>query len=79
MLDFLDDTAEYILMSHIVFSKLPGEFQRELMQQYNSNYPTLNNILQSYNDIIKTLVELRVEPVCLGPYRTGISMPLKPR
>lgn len=79
-LDILEeDAAGYILISHIVFSKLPGELQRELMQQYNSNYRTLNNLLQSYNNIIKTQLKLRIEPVHLGPSRNGNSIPLKPR
>lgn len=49
-----EDMAGYISMSLIVYSKLYGELKRVLIQRYNSNYPTLKNILWCYN-ITKTV------------------------
>ena len=55
-LDFLTvDTAGFCFLSHIIFSKLPKPFQRELVHKVNNNYPTLDDIFSCYNDIIRGL------------------------
>ena len=50
-----DNTAGSKLASHIVFSKLPNIIKKELVHKVNSNYPSLKDLLENYNDIIKTL------------------------
>ena len=51
----LDNTAGSKLASHIVFSKLPNIIKKELVHKVNSNYPSLKDLLENYNDIIKTI------------------------
>ena len=55
--DLLDGgTAGCKLMSHIIFSKLPPSVKRELVHKVNSNYPTVDQLFDHYNDILKTLI-----------------------
>ena len=42
-------------MSHIIFAKLPNAFKRELIHKVDKNYPTINDILDNFSDIVKTL------------------------
>ena len=57
-LDFLTpNTSGHILVSHIVFSKLPNIIKRELIHITKNNYPTVTQIFDNYMDVIKTLVK----------------------
>jgi len=51
----IEDSPGCIMVSHILFSKLPMPLKRELTHKLNSNYPSLNSIFECYNDCIKTL------------------------
>ena len=44
------------LMSHIIFSKLPPSVRRELVHKVDSNYPSITQLFEQYNDILKTLI-----------------------
>ena len=44
------------LMSHIIFSKLPPSVKRELVHKVNTNYPTVDQLFDHYNEILKTLI-----------------------
>ena len=56
--DFLDkNTPGYKLMSHIIFSKLPIALRKEIIRKYASNYPTLDNIFDSYNELIRIITK----------------------
>ena len=56
--DLLDDnSAGCKLISHIIFSKLPKSFVKELIHKIDSNYPTVLDLFEFYNEIIKTLVK----------------------
>ena len=45
------------MISHIIFSKLPGILQKELISKVGNNYPTIKQIFENCSDIIKTLVK----------------------
>ena len=56
--DLLEEgTAGHKLVSHIVFSKLPLSIKKELVHKVQSIYPTITEILNRYNDVIKTLAK----------------------
>ena len=40
----------------IIYSKLPPALRCELTHRVNSNYPTLNDIFDHYNECIKTII-----------------------
>ena len=48
-------TAGSKLASHVIFAKLPNIIKRELVHKVNTNYPSINDLLENYNEIIKTL------------------------
>ena len=55
--DLLDGgSAGCKLMSHIIFLKLPPSVKRELVHKVNSNYPTVDQLFDHYNDILKILI-----------------------
>ena len=55
--DLLDEnTAGCKLISHIIFSKLPTSIKRELVHRVGTNYPTVVDLFNHYNDVIKTLL-----------------------
>ena len=43
------------IISHLVFHKLSPSFQQELVRKLNSSFPTINDILDNYVEIIRTL------------------------
>ena len=58
--DLLDpNTGGYVLASHIVFSKLSRELQRALIIETKTGYPTFDQILINYGNVINNLVETR--------------------
>ena len=50
-----DGSAGCKLLIHIIYSKLPPSVKRELVHKVNTNYPTIAQLFDHYNDIIKTL------------------------
>ena len=52
---FWRNSPGFELISHIIFSKLPTSFQKELIQKFNCNYPKINEIFYGYNEVLKTL------------------------
>jgi len=69
--DFLNEKAGNKLISHIVFQKLPVSFQQELVRKIDYNYPTLDDIIDNYVDVIRTLN--------LKPNKPPNSEPDKPK
>ena len=53
------DTPGFKLVSHIIFDKLPNVFKRELVHKVDSNFPTIEDLLDNFNAIIKTLVRTK--------------------
>lgn len=51
-----------LLLSHIVFSKLPSDLERELIRSAQSNYLSVKQILQNAIEAIKTLLIVRNAP-----------------
>ena len=45
-----------LMVGHIIFSKLPPSVKRELVHKVNFNYPTVDQLFDHYNDILKTLI-----------------------
>ena len=57
-LDFFEEeTPGFRIISHIVFAKLPSILQRELVHKVGTNYPTIKDVFDSYNENIKTLIK----------------------
>ena len=55
-LNFLEpDSAGCTLVSHIIFNKLPMIVKRELTHKTGSNYPSVIDIFEHYNDVLKML------------------------
>ena len=53
--DFVDNEPSNILVSHIIFKKLPFAFQQELVRKIDNNYPKITEVFDNYVDVIKTL------------------------
>ena len=49
----------YVLVSHIVFSKLSRELQRALIAETKTGYPTFDQILNNYGNVINNLNKTR--------------------
>ena len=57
-LDFFEEeTPGFRIISHIVFTKLPTILQMELVHKVGTNYPTIKDIFDNYNENIKTLIK----------------------
>ena len=57
-LDFFEEeTPGFRIISHIVFAKLPSILQRKLVHKFSTNYPTIKDIFDNYNENIKTLIK----------------------
>ena len=67
--DLLGDTAGNKFASHVIFNKLPVSIKRELVRKVGSSYPTLNEIFDNYNDVIKILLKT-------GPAKKSFSKPM---
>ena len=57
---FQDGQSGFLLISHIIFSKLPGILQKELIGRVGNNYPAIKQIFENCSDIIKTLVKMNL-------------------
>jgi len=53
--DFINEKAGGKMLSHFVFHRLPTLFQQELVRKLNNNYPSFQDILDNYVDVIKTI------------------------
>lgn len=53
--DVLNEKSANIIVSHIIFAKLPVQFKRELVRKVDNNYPSLNNIFDHHVDVVETL------------------------
>ena len=58
--DFVVDSAGYLLISSVVFHKLPFVLQKSLMTKVNSNYPTLTQIFKNISDVITVLTKSNI-------------------
>ena len=52
--NFLEEGSGNLLLSHIIFTKLPTPLRRELIN-ICGNYPTVNELFEHYNDILYKL------------------------
>ena len=53
---FHEDSSGNILISHMIMNKLPKIVVKELINKINNNYPSLEQIFNSYNKVLKTLI-----------------------
>ena len=53
---FQKGSSGNILISHKIMNKLPRIVVKELINKINNNYPSLEQIFNSYNEILKTLI-----------------------
>ena len=56
---FSEESAGNKLIAHIVYSKLPLSFKKELKNVVKSNYPSIENIFDNYTLVLRTLEKLR--------------------
>ena len=52
---FEESESGFLLISHMIFSKLPGILQKDLISKVGNIYPTIKQIFKNCCDIIKTL------------------------
>ena len=58
--DFIEEKSPgNSFVSHVIFSKLPLPFKLELIHKVSCNYPTLEDIFDNYNELIKVLVSTK--------------------
>ena len=56
-LDYFEEpSAGSKLMSHLIFEKVLSQFKRVIIHKTGRNYPTLNDIFESYSEAIRTLL-----------------------
>ena len=53
--DLLKDEACKKFVSHIMFSRLPAPFRRELVRKLDYNYPTIDQIFDKFVEVYNTL------------------------
>ena len=53
---FQEGSSGNILISHMIMNKLPKIVVKELINKINNNYPSLEQIFNSYNKVLKTLI-----------------------
>ena len=53
--DLLKDESSLKFLSHIVFSRLPVGFKKELVHKLDNNYPTLIQVFDNYAEVMRTL------------------------
>ena len=51
----IQEIAANTIISHVVFNKLPNVFKQELVRKIDKNFPTLQEIFDSYVEIVRTL------------------------
>ena len=57
-IDFISaNTPGNLIVSHLVFSKIPNVLKREIVRICNSNYPSINQIFDCYQDVIKIIIK----------------------
>ena len=57
-LDFVTSgSSGNILMSHIIFGRLPNVIKKDLIRISNTNYPSLDDIFNNYQNIIRTIIK----------------------
>ena len=52
---FTEDSAGNKLIAHIIYSKLPLAFKRELKNILNINYPSIKDVFDNYTQVLRTL------------------------
>ena len=58
-----------LFVSHVIYSKLPVHFRREISRKTCNNYPDVNLIFEHYNEIISNLQ--RNMPAVSSKYQSG--------
>ena len=53
--EVLEENSANVIVSSLVFSKLPIHFKQELARRVNNNYPSLTEIFDNYIEVIATL------------------------
>ena len=53
---FKEGTSGNRFLSYVIFSKLPGVLQKEIIHTVGSNYPSMGQIFMSYSNIIWMLI-----------------------
>ena len=54
-----ENSGGYQFVSHLIFSKLPFEFQNALINKVSNSYPTWNHIYEHHVEIINNLRRYR--------------------
>ena len=57
-----DDTMGNKLLSYLLCEKLPTSFKAKLSQTINTDYPTINQLIHNYNDVLKSLQKTITKP-----------------
>ena len=68
--DLLNDDASKKFVAHIIFSKLPNPFRRELVHKVDSNYPSLDDIFSNYVAVFRSLNLSSVKTASFKPNET---------
>ena len=72
-LDFLEEnTPGNKYLGYSIFAKLPNALKKEIIHVVGTNYPSLNQIMDNYADVIKTLV---ITKTAGSPSKPGSQQP----
>ena len=61
-IDILNEVSGSAIVGYAVFRKLPALLKKELINKLGTNYPTINQILDNYVEVIKTIRATRYVP-----------------
>ena len=76
--NFIVNSAGYLLISSVVFHKLPSVLQKPLMTKVDSNYPTLTQIFDNISNVITVLTKPNINNKLRSDSRTMHSPVFKP-
>ena len=54
-INLISEPSANKFLSHIVFNRLPNVFQQELVRKLDDNYPCLDDIMENYVEVVRTL------------------------
>ena len=74
---FQEGSSENILISRMIMNKLPKIVVKELINKINNNFPSLEQIFNCYNEVLKTLIRTVSDRKSIKDKKIIITIDLK--